>query len=122
MRPLKQRQGDLGLFIEAQRNALNETVTTLADKAGIGAGSLSEIERGLRRPRLQTLRKISGALGLDPNALFVRSVFTQELRPQPQTPSDSLITVALELTSSEQRALEEYLLFLRLRPHLRPAV
>ena len=117
MRNLEPRHGELGTYIKERRDALRETVTSLATKAQVGIGSLSEIERGLRTPRHATLRKLSGPLGIDPNELFVRAFFTQELRPTAAYPAlpENRITFICEVTHEEYRALEEYRLFLRFR-------
>jgi len=40
------------------------SVGALADAAGVGKGSLSEIENGIRNPTLSTLYSVAGALGV----------------------------------------------------------
>lgn len=52
-------------------NAL--TQEELADKAGITATALSRIERNEAEPRPSTLRKLAGALGVEPRELIKRS-------------------------------------------------
>jgi transcriptional regulator with XRE-family HTH domain len=51
-------------------NAL--TQEELADKAGITATALSRIERNEAEPRPSTLRKLAGALGVEPRELIKR--------------------------------------------------
>lgn len=41
------------------------TLTELADKAGIGKGYLSQIERGTRQGPVATMQKLAGALNVD---------------------------------------------------------
>jgi transcriptional regulator with XRE-family HTH domain len=47
------------------------TLTELADKAGVGVMTISEIERGIREPQATTIHKIAKALELDPAALLI---------------------------------------------------
>ncbi len=53
----------LGEMIRRERTG-HFTVQQLAAKAGIAAGSLSQIERGKGNPSFRTLQKIADALGL----------------------------------------------------------
>ena len=64
------RQSDLGERIVALREERALTQAELAEKAGISPSTLSLIESGkIDRPHMSTLRKISRALGIDPQEL-----------------------------------------------------
>jgi transcriptional regulator with XRE-family HTH domain len=49
------------------------TQEELAVRAGIGQGSLSDIENGRRRPSYDVMNRIADALGVSPGDLFTRS-------------------------------------------------
>lgn len=122
MRRQLQRKNELGIYLAGLRQELNETVTSLADKAQISPSSLSDIELGKRKARPETLRKLSGPLGIDPNQLFIRAYLTQELRPTLVISSvqEELVTFNLRVTREERQRLEEYLEFLRFRRIMNP--
>ena len=54
----------VGTRVRAARQARGLSIGTLAGAAGVGKGSLSEIENGARNPTLGTLYAIADALGL----------------------------------------------------------
>ena len=54
----------LGGRIRAARQEAGLSLSEAARRAGIGKGSLSELEHGLRSPRLETLWALSTALGV----------------------------------------------------------
>jgi transcriptional regulator with XRE-family HTH domain len=54
----------VGERVRAARQQRRLTVGALAESAGIGKGSLSEIENGVRNPTLGTLYSIADALGV----------------------------------------------------------
>jgi transcriptional regulator with XRE-family HTH domain len=54
----------VGERLRAARRERGISVGALADTAGIGKGSLSEIENGIRNPTLSTLYALAGALGV----------------------------------------------------------
>ena len=49
-------------------------MTALAEAAGLSQQSVSYIERGLRIPNLETLIRITDALGIDLSPLIERAV------------------------------------------------
>ena len=55
----------IGSKIARRRGELKLTQSQVADLSGVAQGHLSQIERGERRPSLQTLRKLSDALNVD---------------------------------------------------------
>jgi transcriptional regulator with XRE-family HTH domain len=59
-----------GARIRALRSARGLSLSTLAARAGIGKGSLSELEAGRRNPTLETLYAVAGPLGVPLVALL----------------------------------------------------
>ncbi|GAA3658424.1 XRE family transcriptional regulator [Nocardioides ginsengisoli] len=55
---------DVGARIRALREARGLSLSALAAEAGIGKGSLSELETGRRNPTLDTLYAVAGPLGV----------------------------------------------------------
>lgn len=55
-----------------RRKALGLTLQTVAEEAGLTAGFISQVERGLTAPSLSSLTAISRVLGLDPGAFLVQ--------------------------------------------------
>jgi transcriptional regulator with XRE-family HTH domain len=68
------------LLIERARQRLS--IQELAERSGVNAHTISDIERGVRNPRATTLAKLAGALGLDPEELLgkARAPSTSGLR------------------------------------------
>lgn len=64
------RQQVLGENVRSYRRARKLSVSTLAVKAGISAGIISQIERGNANPSLRTLEKLCAALEVSLNALI----------------------------------------------------
>lgn len=62
--PTTQQAHRLGRRIVKAREELGWNQKQLAEAAGVNPGYLSMIERGLKRPSLDTLRKLRDALGL----------------------------------------------------------
>jgi transcriptional regulator with XRE-family HTH domain len=54
----------VGERLRAARRERGLSVGALAEAAGVGKGSLSEIENGIRNPTLSTLQSVAGALGV----------------------------------------------------------
>lgn len=54
----------VGERLRAARRARGLSLSMLAEAAGVGKGSLSEIENGTRNPTLGTLYSLAGALGV----------------------------------------------------------
>lgn len=54
----------IGQKIQARRKESGLTQVQLAEVSGVPQGYLSQIERGIRRPSLDTLRKLRVGLGL----------------------------------------------------------
>ncbi|MFC6882735.1 MULTISPECIES: helix-turn-helix domain-containing protein [Actinomadura] len=60
----------IGVRIREVRNSRNMTVKQLAEAAEVSTGLISQVERGLTDPSLETLRRLARALGLPLFDLF----------------------------------------------------
>jgi transcriptional regulator with XRE-family HTH domain len=56
------------LLIARSRAGL--TLSELADKSGVATNTISEAERGVRKPQAQTINRLARALGVDPATLI----------------------------------------------------
>ncbi|WP_204323984.1 helix-turn-helix domain-containing protein, partial [Stenotrophomonas maltophilia] len=61
---------EVGARIRALRQAKGLSLDTVAGKAGLSIGFLSQIERGLSSPSLKALASLADALGLPIAGLF----------------------------------------------------
>jgi transcriptional regulator with XRE-family HTH domain len=52
------------------------TLRQLEERSGVSKDSISEIERGLRTPRVSTVLSLAGGLGVDPQELLGELVST----------------------------------------------
>lgn len=75
---------DVGHFIRQQRERANLSLRRLADRAGISNPYLSQIERGIRRPSAEILKRISRALEISAETLYTRAGLIDE---GPATPT-----------------------------------
>ena len=96
---------DLGEFIRQQREKSMISLRKLADSAGISNPYLSQIERGLRKPSAEALKKIARALSISAESLYVRAGLLEE-RGQTVTVLESIRADA-DLTPKQKDALEE---------------
>lgn len=62
----------IGQVIQQVREEQNKSQEVISGLAGIGRTHLSAIERGERRPTLETFWKISEALNMKPSVLLAR--------------------------------------------------
>ena len=60
----------VGERLRAARRERKLSLGALAERAGVGKGSLSEIENGARNPTLSTLYAVAGALGVPLSSLL----------------------------------------------------
>lgn len=60
----------LGRQLRALRRAASLSVEALARQAGVSAGLVSQVERGIGNPSLQNLQKLAAALGTTLSTLF----------------------------------------------------
>jgi transcriptional regulator with XRE-family HTH domain len=69
----------LGEHLRERRKVIGLTLQTVADRAGLTAGFISQVERGLAAPSLSSLTSICRVLDLDPGTVFAQ--------PQPPGPT-----------------------------------
>ncbi|MCX7302532.1 MAG: cupin domain-containing protein [Rhodobacterales bacterium] len=62
----------LGDKIRARRKEMGLTLQSVADQAGLTAGFISQIERGLAAPSLSSLTSVSRVLDIDASAFFTQ--------------------------------------------------
>lgn len=71
----------VGERLRAWRSERRLSLAALAARAGVGKGSLSEIENGVRNPTLGTLYAIAGALGVPLATLLAERAGTEVSSP-----------------------------------------
>jgi transcriptional regulator with XRE-family HTH domain len=87
----------LGQRIRELRSTRGLTLTALADETGLSTGLISQVERGLSDPSLETLRRIAKVLGVPIFSLFqqddstVVSVVRKDRRMQVRSPDHDII-------------------------------
>jgi transcriptional regulator with XRE-family HTH domain len=74
---------DVGEFIRQQRERANLSLRRLADRAGISNPYLSQIERGIRRPSAEILKRISRALEISAETLYTQAGLIDAGSPRP---------------------------------------
>lgn len=72
------RPTDLGSFIRQQRERANLSLRRLADRSGVSNPYLSQIERGLRHPSAEILKRLSRALEISAETLYTRAGLIEE--------------------------------------------
>ena len=70
--------GHVGTFIREQRERANLSLRRLADRAGVSNPYLSQIERGIRRPSAEILKRLSRALEVSAESLYTRAGLIDE--------------------------------------------
>ncbi|GAA4696136.1 XRE family transcriptional regulator [Nocardioides nanhaiensis] len=93
----------VGARVRALRQERGLSLTALADAAGIGKGSLSELENGGRNPTLATLYAIASPLGVPLGALL-------DFREGARVDGDGVETTLLHTEHGDGRTSEVYLL------------
>ncbi len=94
---------DLGAFIREHRERANLSLRRLADSAGISNPYLSQIERGIRRPSAEILKRLSRALEISANSLYARAGLLDEERRSPTV--TEAINSDGRLSASQKRVL-----------------
>lgn len=72
------KQSDLGDFIRQQRERANLSLRRLAESAGISNPYLSQIERGIRKPSAEILKRLSRALEISANSMYSKAGLIDE--------------------------------------------
>lgn len=65
------------------RDRADLSQTMVAERSGLHVTQVSLLERGLRLPRLDTIAKLAGALGIEPCELLEGMSWRPPSRPQP---------------------------------------
>ncbi|MFI5662791.1 helix-turn-helix domain-containing protein [Streptomyces sp. NPDC051684] len=102
----------IGNRIRELRKAQKMTVRELAAAAGVSTGLVSQVERGLTDPSLETLRRLSAALGLPLFDLFRQdeaeevAVVRRERRIQVRSPQGGIEYTRVSAGSARLEVLE----------------
>ncbi len=102
----------VGERLRAARRERGLSVGALAETAGIGKGSLSEVENGVRNPTLSTLYALAGALELPLSSLLAG-------RPGARVSSPGVEALLLDVRESGGATVEVYRLVLDAGAHHR---
>ena len=102
----------VGERLRAARRERGLSVGALAETAGIGKGSLSEVENGVRNPTLSTLYALAGALELPLSSLLAG-------RPGARLTSPGVEALLLDVRASGGATVEVYRLVLDAGAHHR---
>lgn len=70
--------GHVGAFIREHRERANLSLRRLADRAGVSNPYLSQIERGIRRPSAEILKRLSRALEVSAESLYTKAGLIDE--------------------------------------------
>ncbi|MDP3983907.1 MAG: helix-turn-helix domain-containing protein [Acidimicrobiia bacterium] len=98
---------DLGGFIKSHRERANLSLRRLAERAGISNPYLSQIERGLRRPSAEILKRLSRALSISAETLYTRAGLI-EAGPNPPAVIDAIEADAVLSPRQKQVLLDLY--------------
>ncbi len=96
---------DLGGYIREQRERANLSLRRLAESAGISNPYLSQIERGIRKPSAEILKRISRALEISANSLYAQAGLIDEELAMP-TVADA-IAADERLSPSQKKVLRD---------------
>lgn len=77
------KQAGLGEFIRQHRERANLSLRRLAERAGISNPYLSQIERGIRKPSAEILKRLSRGLQISAESLYSRAGLIEEGSPPP---------------------------------------
>lgn len=78
----------IGEIIRAKRKAAKLTQIELAERAGVAVNSLRLYEAGKRSPKMDTLSKLSAALGEDIEVFFIDTVTIEQVAAEIAAPID----------------------------------
>ena len=113
----KELLGTIGENVKKYRENANLTQAELAEKVGNGTASVSRIERGEKRMKLETLRAVAEALDISVGLLFYQEnqdelllTLTKMLEGQPPEFIEgimALVRVCLENFENKKTDLED---------------
>ena len=75
--------GEVGRFIKEQRERANLSLRRLAERAGVSNPYLSQIERGIRNPSAEILKRLSRALEISAETLYSKAGLIEDGRETP---------------------------------------
>src|SRR3990170_8632640 len=70
---MKKTVSDVGAFIRQQRERSAISLRKLAERAGVSNPYLSQIERGVRKPSAEILKRIARGLSVSAESLYERA-------------------------------------------------
>lgn len=96
----------VGSFIRRQREAANLSLRKMADRSGISAAVLREIESGLRHPSQTLLQSLAAALRLSAETLYLQAGV---LDPEEAGDTDAVREILRDphLTEGQRKVLVE---------------
>jgi transcriptional regulator with XRE-family HTH domain len=97
------KQTDLGDFIRQQRERTNLSLRRLAESAGISNPYLSQIERGIRKPSAEILKRLSRALEISANSMYSKAGLIDDEFESPSV--HEAIDADAVLSSDEKKVL-----------------
>ena len=101
---MKKAVSDVGEFIRQQRERSAISLRKLADRAGISNPYLSQIERGIRKPSAEILKRIARGLSVSAESLYERAGLLEGR----ETPGvESAIEADTVLSERQKQALRE---------------
>lgn len=104
----EEKQGsDLGDFIKSRRIGANLSLRRLAERAGISNPYLSQIERGMRKPSAEILKRLSRALSISAETLYTRAGLIEE-GPDPPAVIEAIEADAVLSPRQKQVLLDLY--------------
>lgn len=74
---------EVGAFIREQRERANLSLRRLAERAGVSNPYLSQIERGIRNPSAEILKRLSRALEISAETLYSKAGLIEDGRETP---------------------------------------
>jgi transcriptional regulator with XRE-family HTH domain len=76
---------DMGRRIRKQRQELNYTQETLAERVNVSTSFIGHVERGTRKASLETLVSVANALNVSVDYLLSGSLKNSVIGPMPQS-------------------------------------
>lgn len=108
--PLNETRARFGAALRAARTRMQLTQEQLAERSGLTAKSIGQIERGAGNPRLESIVRLAGALHIGASDLFelvdasTRDAGQQEYR----IPKRELQTVAREVAEAIEMRFKDF--------------
>ena len=97
---------DLGTFLREQRQNARLSLRQLSELAGVSNPYLSQIERGLKRPRAEILQQLAHGLQVSAETLYVRAGILDEAPAPTHTGPGVLAAIAADpALTDRQRAV-----------------